>query len=155
MLNQNLPNNAYNEFWRIFGVFAMRHFQSEIKKIKRNYFNSPWMTKALVKSSKRNKDCMKKSRRIGTLKKNWIINNKKHFLNLWKRNQRKTTIQILLIHANIKLKIRGMLWKKLSETKESLMPLFPVLSRWKTEKCSTKKKLQKHLLVILLISAPT
>ena len=89
-----------------------------------------------------------------TLKWNWIIKNAKHFLNLWIRNQRKTIIQILLLHTNTKLNIR-MLWKKLLETKESPMPLFPILSPWKRDKYSAKKILRKNLIVILLISVPT
>ena len=34
--NENFPNNAYNEFWRILGAFTMRHFQSKIKKLNEN-----------------------------------------------------------------------------------------------------------------------
>ena len=34
------------------------------------------------------------------------------------------------------------------------MPLFPILSRWKTEKFSTKKKFQKRLIIVLLKSVP-
>ena len=37
------------------------------------------MTKGSVKSSRRNKDCMEKFWRVGTLKKNWIIKNTKNF----------------------------------------------------------------------------
>ena len=29
VLNENSPNNAYNEFLRIFWAFTMRHFQSK------------------------------------------------------------------------------------------------------------------------------
>ena len=49
VLNENSPNNAYNKFLRIFLAFTMRHFQNK-RKIKRKSFNSPWMTKGLVKS---------------------------------------------------------------------------------------------------------
>ena len=48
-----------------------------------------------------------------------------------------------------------MLRRKLLETKESSMPLLPLLSGWKTEKYSRKKKLRKRLIIILLISVPT
>ena len=40
VLNENSPNNAYNELRRIFGAFTMRYFQSK-KKTKRKCFNSP------------------------------------------------------------------------------------------------------------------
>ena len=33
VLNENSPNNAYNEFLRIFWGFTMRHFQSKRKKL--------------------------------------------------------------------------------------------------------------------------
>ena len=50
---------------------------------------------------------MKFSWRIGNLKRKWTVNNTKHFSNLWKRDQRKTIIQILLIDTNIISKKRG------------------------------------------------
>ena len=83
VLNENSPNNAYNEFWKILGDLYNEAFPKQNIKISRN----------------------------------WIINNTKHFPNLWKRNQRKTVIQILSIQTNIIIKKRGMLWKKLLETK--------------------------------------
>ena len=49
-----------------------------------------------------------------------------------------------------------MLCKKLLERIESPMPFFSILSRWKAEKYSAKKKkLWKHLIIILLILAST
>ena len=66
--------------------------------------------------------------RIRTLKRNWIINNTKHFSNLWKRKQRKTITQILLIHTNIISKKRGMWWKRLLETRVTNAPLPNVIT---------------------------
>ena len=53
MLNENCPNNAYNEFLRIFFDLYNEAFPNQNIKIKRKSFNSPWMTKGLVKSSKK------------------------------------------------------------------------------------------------------
>ena len=53
MLNENSPNNAYNEFLRIFFGFYNEAFPKQKIKIKRKSFNSPWMTKDLVKSLKK------------------------------------------------------------------------------------------------------
>ena len=53
VLNENSPNNAYNEFLRIFWGVHNEAFPKEKIKIKRKSFNSPWMTKGLVKSSKK------------------------------------------------------------------------------------------------------
>ena len=50
MLNENSPNNAYNEFPRIFLGLYNETFPKQKIKIKRK---SPWMTKDLVKSSKK------------------------------------------------------------------------------------------------------
>ena len=58
-LNENSPDNAYNEFLRTFLGLYNEAFPKQKIKIKRKIFNSPWMTKGLVKSSKRNKDCMR------------------------------------------------------------------------------------------------
>ena len=77
---------------------------------------------------------------IGTLKRNWIINNTKHFSNLSKIHK-KNYYSDLIDSYKYNIKKRGMLWKKLLETKELLMPLFPILSRWKTKKYSTKKEI--------------
>ena len=53
MLNENSPNNAYNEFLRfLLGLYNEAFLKQKIK-IKRKSFNSPWMTKGLVKSSKK------------------------------------------------------------------------------------------------------
>ena len=53
VLNEDSPNNVYNEFLRIFGGFYNEAFPKQKIKIKRKSFNSPWMTKGLVKSSKK------------------------------------------------------------------------------------------------------
>ena len=50
VLNENSPNNAYDEFLRILlGIY------NEVfpKQKKRKSFDSPWMTKGLVKLSKK------------------------------------------------------------------------------------------------------
>ena len=53
VLNENSPNNAYNEFLRIFlGLYNEALPKQKINS-KRKSFNSPWMTKGLVKSSKK------------------------------------------------------------------------------------------------------
>ena len=62
-----------------------------------------WLMKVLLKGT------VVFDESIIKLKRNCIINNTKHFSNLPKRNQRKTIVQILLIHTNIKYKKRGML----------------------------------------------
>ena len=53
MLNGNSPNNAYNLFLRLFLGLYNEAFPKQKIKIKRKSFNSPWMTKGLVKSSKK------------------------------------------------------------------------------------------------------
>ena len=53
MLNENFSNNAYNEFLRIFLRLYNEGFPKQKIKIKQKSFNSPWMTKGLVKSSKK------------------------------------------------------------------------------------------------------
>ena len=51
--NENSPNNAYNEFLRIILDLYNEAFPKQKIKIKRKSFKSPWMTKGLVKSSKK------------------------------------------------------------------------------------------------------
>ena len=53
VFNENSPKNAYNEFLRIFLSLYNEAFPKQKIKIKRKSFNSPWMTKGLVKSSKK------------------------------------------------------------------------------------------------------
>ena len=53
VLNENFPNNAYNEFLRIFFGLYNEAFPKQKTKIKQKSFNGPWMTKGLVKSSKK------------------------------------------------------------------------------------------------------
>ena len=53
MLNENSPNNAYNGFLRIFFGLYNETFSKQKIKIKRKSFNRPWMTKCLVKSSRK------------------------------------------------------------------------------------------------------
>ena len=53
VLNENSPNNAHNEFLKIFLGLYNEAFPKQKIKIKRKSFNSPWMTKGLVKSSKK------------------------------------------------------------------------------------------------------
>ena len=53
VLNKNSPNNAYNEFLRIFFGFYNEAFPKQKIKIKQKKFNIPWMTKGLVKSPKK------------------------------------------------------------------------------------------------------
>ena len=53
VVNENSPNNAYNEFLRIFLGLYNDAFPKQKIKIKRKSFNSPWITKGLVKSSKK------------------------------------------------------------------------------------------------------
>ena len=53
MLNEKFPNLAYNEFLRIFSGLYNETFPKQKIKITRKSFNSPWMTKGLVKSSKK------------------------------------------------------------------------------------------------------
>ena len=50
VLNENSPNNAYNEFLRIFFGLYNETFPKQKIKIKRKIFNSPWMTKGLLES---------------------------------------------------------------------------------------------------------
>ena len=47
------------------------------------------MTKGLWKSSKKKQRLYENFWRMGTMKRNWIIYNTKHFSSLWKRNQEK------------------------------------------------------------------
>ena len=52
VLNEDSPNNAYNEFARTFLGLYNEEFSKRKIKIKQKRFNSPWMAKGLVKSSK-------------------------------------------------------------------------------------------------------
>ena len=52
MFNENSPNNAYNNFLRIFFGLYSEAFPKQKIKIKRKSVNIPCMTKGLVKSSK-------------------------------------------------------------------------------------------------------
>ena len=53
VLNENSPNDAYNEFLRIFLGLCNEAFSKQKIKSKRKSFNSPWMTKGLLNSSKK------------------------------------------------------------------------------------------------------
>ena len=53
MLNKNSSNNAYNKFLRILLGLYNEAFPKQKIKIKRKSCNSPWMTKGLVKSKKK------------------------------------------------------------------------------------------------------
>ena len=53
VLNENSPNNPYSEFLRIFFGLYNEAFPKQKIKIKRKSFISPWLTKGLVKSSKK------------------------------------------------------------------------------------------------------
>ena len=119
------------------------------------------MKKLWVKSSKKKQRLYEKTVKNRNAEKELDYKQYKALLKSLK-NQRKTVTKILLIHANILLKIwdvmKEIIWNKkewLIETKESPMSLFPILSWWKADKYSTKKKLQKHLIIILLISVWT
>ena len=50
VLNENSPNNTYNKFIRIFLGLYNEAFPKWQIKIKQKKFNSPLMTKGLVKS---------------------------------------------------------------------------------------------------------
>ena len=52
VLNENWPNNAYNEFLSIFLGLYNEAFPEQKINIKRKICNNPWMTKGLVKPSK-------------------------------------------------------------------------------------------------------
>ena len=53
MLNNNSPNNVYNEFLRNFLGLYNEAFPKQKIQNKQKGFNSPWMTKGLVQSSKK------------------------------------------------------------------------------------------------------
>ena len=53
VLNENSPNLEYNEFLRIFLGLYNEAFSKQKIKVKLKRFNSLWMTKGLVKSSKK------------------------------------------------------------------------------------------------------
>ena len=59
VLNENSPNDAYNEFLRIFLSLYNEAFSKQKIKSKRKSVNSPWMTKGLLNSSKKKQDCIK------------------------------------------------------------------------------------------------
>ena len=108
------------------------------------------MTKGLVQSSR------KKQR----LYKNFLKNsNPEKELNYkqykYKRNQRKTIIQILSIHTNIISKKTRDIMKKIIGNKRVTNAPIPNFITVKNREIFDKKKLRKHLIVILLISVPT
>ena len=51
--NENSPSNTYDEFLRNYLSLYNEAFPKQKIKIKRKSFNSPWMTKGLIKSSKK------------------------------------------------------------------------------------------------------
>ena len=53
VLNKSSPNNAHNGFLRIFLDLYNEAFPKQRIKIKRQSFNSSWLTKSLVKPSKK------------------------------------------------------------------------------------------------------
>ena len=71
------------------GGLYTKAFSKQKIKIKRKGFDNPWMTKGLWKSSKKKQRLYENFWRMGTMKRNWIIYNTKHFSSLWKRNQEK------------------------------------------------------------------
>ena len=155
MLHENSPNNAYNEFLRIFLGLYNEAFPKQKIKIKRKSFNSPWMTKRLIKSSKKKQRLYEKFFKNRNPEKELNYKQYRTLFESLKKKSKKNYYSGLIDSLKYNIKKRGTLWKKLLETKESPMPLFPILSRRKTEKYSSKKKLRKHLIGILLISVST
>ena len=111
------------------------------------------MTKGLVKSSKKKQRLNEKFLKDRNPKKELNYEQYETFFNSLKKKSKKKYYSGLIDSYKYNIKRRGMLWKKLLKRKESPMPLFPFLSRWKTEKFSTKKKLRQHLIIAPAASA--
>ena len=103
------PNNVYNEFLRIFLDLYNEAFPKKKIKIKRKIVNSPWMTKRLVKSSKKKQGLYERFLRDKNPEKELNYKQYKTLFESLKKKSKKTIIKILLIHTNIISKKRGML----------------------------------------------
>ena len=103
------PNNVYNEFLRIFLDLYNEAFPKKKIKIKRKIVNSPWMTKLLVKSSKKKQGLYERFLRDKNPEKELNYKQYKTLFESLKKKSKKTIIKILLIHTNIISKKRGML----------------------------------------------
>ena len=87
--NENFSNNAYNEFLRIFLGLYNEAFPKQKIKIKQKSFNSPWMTKGLVKSSKKKQRLYEKFLKNGNPEKKLNYKQYKTFLESLKKKSKK------------------------------------------------------------------
>ena len=146
MLNENSPNNAYNEFLRfLLGLYNEAFLKQKIK-IKRRSFNSPWMTKGLVKSSKKKQRLYEKFLKNRNSEKELNYKQYKTLFESLKKKSKKTIFIQISYQKNMKCYERNY-WKQKSQ--QFLLPNFI------TVKNKEKNKLQKHLIDVLLILVPT
>ena len=93
----------------------------------------PYTTKGLVKSSRKKQRLYEKFLKNRNPEEELNYKQYKTLSKSLKKKSKKNYYSDLIDSYKYSIKKRGMLWKKLLETKESLMPLFPILSRWKIE----------------------
>ena len=128
-LNKNSPNNAYIEF---LGIFLGRYneaFPQQKTKVKRKFFNSPQMTKGLVKSSKKKQRLYEKIWKNRNPEKEPNYKQYKTLFESLKKKSKKNYYSDLIDSCKYNIKKMWHVMKKIIGNKESLMPLFPILSR--------------------------
>ena len=86
---------------------------------------------------------MKKFRRIGTLKRNWIINNTKHFLNLWKKKSKKNYYSDLIDSYKYKIKKMWDVMKEIIGNKRVTHAPLPSFITVKNREIFDKKEIAK------------
>ena len=109
VLNKNSPNNAHNEFLRISLGLYNEAFPMQMIKIKRKSFNSPWITKGLVKSSKQKQRLHEKFLRDRNPEKKLNYKQYKTLFESLKKKSEENYNSELIDHINIILKKGGML----------------------------------------------
>ena len=90
--SENSPNNANNEFLRFIYLFFWlwnEVFPKQKIKVKRESFNSPWMTKGLVKSSKKKQRLYEKFLKNGNPEKKLNYKQYKTLLESLKKKSKK------------------------------------------------------------------
>ena len=109
MLKKISPNNAYNKFLRIFLGLYNDTFPKQKIKIKRKSFNSPWMTKGLVKSSKKKQRLYEKFLKNRNLEEELNYKQYKTLSKSLKKKSKKNYYSDLIDSYKYSIKKRGML----------------------------------------------
>ena len=122
-------------------------FPKQKIKIERKSFNSPWMTKGLVKSSKKKQRLCENFLKDRNREKELNYKQYIHFFESLKNYYSE-------LIDSYKYNIRKT-WDIMKEIIGNKRVTNATLITVETDKYLTKKKLRKHLIIILLISVPT